>query len=270
MQKRPPVSEVEVTVAAAVATVAMNRPEARNAMTVAMLDALLTNLELLAADDSVRVVILTGSGADFSVGANLSAMSAGAQPDGTLGAGLGDQRIWDSYRLPVVLHEMPKITIAAINGACAGAAMGLACACDLRWASDKAVFRTAFRRVGVAGDMSIGWTLNRIVGVARAAELLMLSERIDAHSAAEIGLVNRVVAAADFDRDVAAVADELAGSAPLALQAMKANFEDAERLSLRDYSDVESRRHMELLGSADVVEAAVAFMEKRPPIFRGL
>jgi 2-(1,2-epoxy-1,2-dihydrophenyl)acetyl-CoA isomerase len=263
-------SEVLVTVAGGVGTVAMNRPEARNAMTVAMLDGLLTNLDRLAADDSVRVVVLTGAGLDFSVGADLSAMSAGGQQDGTLSEGLDDKRIWDSYRLPVLLHEMPKVTIAAINGACAGAAMGLACACDLRWASDRAVFRTAFRRVGVAGDMSIGWTLDRIVGTARATELLMLSERIEAGRAAEIGLVNRVVAAADFEKAVAGVADELACSAPLALRAMKANFSDAERLSLRDYSEAESRRHMELLGSADVVEAAIAFMEKRPPVFRGV
>lgn len=262
-------ADVSMTAARGVATVVMNRPEARNAMTIDMLDGLLKNLDRLANDDSVRVVVLTGAGADFSVGADLSAMSGGAGEDGTLGAGLEDQRIWDSYRLPVLLHEMPKITVAAINGACAGAAMGLACACDLRWASDRAVFKTAFRRVGVAGDMSIGWTLGRIVGAARATELLVLSERIEPRRAAEIGLVNRVVATVDFEREVAALAEDLAGGAPLALRAMKANLIDAEHLSLRDYSDIESRRHMELLGTADVMEAAVAFMEKRPPRFSG-
>jgi 2-(1,2-epoxy-1,2-dihydrophenyl)acetyl-CoA isomerase len=261
-------SEVQLTTAAGVATVVMNRPEARNALTITMLDELLHVLDRLAGDDSVRVVVLTGAGADFGVGADLSAMSGGGA-DGTLSAGLDDQRIWDSYRLPLLLHEMPKVTVAAVNGACAGAAMGLACACDLRWANDKAVFRTAFRKVAVAGDMSIGWTLNRLVGASRATELMMLCERVDADRAAAMGLVNRVVHAPEFEASVAALAGELAGSAPLALRAMKANFADAVRLSLRDYSAAESRRHMELLGTADVVEAAIAFMEKRQPHFHG-
>jgi 2-(1,2-epoxy-1,2-dihydrophenyl)acetyl-CoA isomerase len=147
--------------------------------------------------------------------------------------------------------------------------MGLACACDLRWASDAADFRTAFRGVGVAGDMSIGWTLNRIVGAARATELMMLSERIDAARAESMGLVNRVVPKAEFGTAVQELAYSLAASAPLAIRAMKANFADAERLSMTEYSDAESRRHMELLATADVVEAAVAFMEKRPPKFTG-
>jgi Enoyl-CoA hydratase/isomerase len=102
------VSEVTVTVSGGVATVTISRPEARNAMTIAMLDGLLSALERLAVDDSVRGVVLTGAGSDFSVSADLSAMSAGAERDGTLGEGLNDQRIWDSYRLPISCMRCPR------------------------------------------------------------------------------------------------------------------------------------------------------------------
>jgi 2-(1,2-epoxy-1,2-dihydrophenyl)acetyl-CoA isomerase len=262
------VAEVLLNVDEAVATLTLHRPEARNGQTVEMLDELTRALDTLAIDDSVRVVVLTGAGKDFSVGADLSALS-GRNSTTPRGEGLADPRIWNAYRIPVLLHEMPQVTIAAVNGACAGAAFGIACAADLRVADQRAVFRTAFAAVGVAGDMSGAWSLPRIVGSGRAGELFLLNEKIDAATAHAMGLVSRVFPADSFTEDVAALARAIASQSPLALRAMKANFLDGERLGLAEYSVAESERHMALLATEDVREAAMAFLERRPPEFRG-
>jgi len=164
---------------------------------------------------------------------------------------------------------MPQITIGAIDGACAGAGFAIACGCDLRICSDRTVLRTAFARVGVAGDMSGAWTLPRLVGSAKALELFLLNPRIAPQEALALGLVNQVVAAADFDARVGEVAGSIASLAPLSLRGMKANAHAAEHLPIDEYSLIESRRHMDLLATQDVVEAAIAFLEKRPPVFRG-
>ena len=249
-----------------VARVAMNRPERRNGMNMAMLAGMIDALEEIASDDSIRVVVVTGNGNDFSVGADLALVAGEASGNGE---SEWTARIWDTYRIPLVLHDMPQVTLAAIDGACAGAAFGIACAADLRFASDRALFTTAFLKVGAAGDMSGAWTLPRILGRAKAHELYFLPEKIRAAEALEIGLVNRVFAAEDFAAEIDAITGRLAGSAPLALRGIKANFKDAETLGFADYVPVESKRHSELMASADAREAASAFMQKRTPVFEG-
>ena len=249
-----------------VARVAMNRPARRNGMNMAMLAGMIDALEEIASDDSIRVVVVTGNGNDFSVGADLALVAGEASGDG---GSEWTARIWDTYRIPLVLHDMPQVTLAAIDGACAGAAFGIACAADLRFASDRALFTTAFLKVGAAGDMSGAWTLPRILGRAKAHELYFLPEKIRAAEALEIGLVNRVFAAEDFAAEIDAITGRLAGSAPLALRGIKANFKDAETLGFADYVPVESKRHSELMASADAREAASAFMQKRTPVFEG-
>jgi 2-(1,2-epoxy-1,2-dihydrophenyl)acetyl-CoA isomerase len=260
--------EVLRTVDGNIATLTLNRAEARNGMTIEMLDELTGALDSLAVDDDVHVVVVTGAGRDFSVGADLSAL-AGRNPRTSRSEGLADERIWNSYRIPVLLHQMPQITIAGVNGACAGAAFGVACAADLRVADEQAIFRTAFAAVGVAGDMSGAWSLHRIVGSSRAAELFLLNEKIDAAAALAMGLVSRVFPVDDFAVQVDELAHRISRQSPLALRAMKANARDAERLGLAQYSAAESERHMALLATDDVREAAMAFLEGRPPVFRG-
>jgi 2-(1,2-epoxy-1,2-dihydrophenyl)acetyl-CoA isomerase len=260
--------DVLVSRTEAIGRVTMNRPEARNGMTVDMLDGIVSALQAFAGDESIRVVVLDGAGRDFSVGADLTAMSR-PQDSRTRSAGLADERIWRSYRIPVLLQEMPQITIAAVDGACAGAAFGIACACDLRLASERSIFRTAFLRVGVAGDMSGAWTVERLLGSARAMELFLLNERISAARAADLGLVTKVFSDESFAGEADALIESIAASAPLALRAIKANAQDARRLPLADYVDAESRRHMELLATDDVREAAAAFLDHRSPVFRG-
>ncbi len=164
---------------------------------------------------------------------------------------------------------MPAVTIAAINGACAGAGFGWACACDLRIASETARFNTAFLSVGVAGDMGGPWTLPRLVGAAKARELYFLPGKFDAAEALRIGLVSRVSDTAAFEGDLEALTARLAAAAPLALTTMKANFLAAEKMSFADYIVLESEKHMRLFQSDDTTEAFRAFVEKRTPVFHG-
>ncbi|GGC71925.1 enoyl-CoA hydratase/isomerase family protein [Chelatococcus reniformis] len=245
----------------AVATVRLNRPEHRNGITAAMMTDLYGTLRDLADDETVRVVVLRGTGADFCPGADIKHYASGAG-----GGGRSSPR---EFEISVLLHEMPAVTIAAVSGACAGAGLGWACACDLRIASETARFNSAFLDVGVAGDMGGPWTLPRIVGAAKARELYFLPGKFEAAEALRIGLVSRVSPADRFDADVAALAERLGRAAPLAIRAMKANFLAAERLGFSDYIALETEKHGRLFQSEDTKEAFRAFVEKRPAVFRG-
>jgi 2-(1,2-epoxy-1,2-dihydrophenyl)acetyl-CoA isomerase len=211
------------------------------------------------------VLVLRGEGADFCPGADVKHYGGG-------GAEAAGRRGWSpltEFQIPVMLHEMPAVTIAAINGACAGAGFGWACACDLRIASETARFNSAFLDVGVAGDMGGPWTLPRIVGAAKARELYFMPGKFDAAEALRIGLVSKVSAASDFEADLAALTGRLAKAAPLALTTMKANFLAAEKISFSDFIALESEKHTRLFQSEDTTEAFRAFVQKRPPVFHG-
>jgi 2-(1,2-epoxy-1,2-dihydrophenyl)acetyl-CoA isomerase len=249
----------------AVAVVTLNRPDRLNAMTRAMLLDLLAVLESLAADDSVRAVVLTGAGRAFCAGADLAAEPVwGEGTPAQRGAEL--RRLMESTQL---LHDMPKPTLAAINGPCAGAGLALACAADIRIASANAVFRTAFLGAGLGGDFGITWSLPRLLGVSKAREMLLLDERVDAEQAHHIGLVGRLYPADELPRQAIALAERLARQAPLATTAIKANCNDAERLHLAAALDAEARRMVTCADSDDAREAATAFVEKRTPQFHG-
>jgi 2-(1,2-epoxy-1,2-dihydrophenyl)acetyl-CoA isomerase len=259
-----PYETIIVERAGPVATLKLNRPDKRNSIGGPMMVELHDALGALATDESVRVLVLRGEGADFCPGADVKhyggADAAPARP------GWAGTKTFD---VTVMLHEMPAVTIAAISGACAGAGFGWACACDLRVASETARFNTAFLDVGVAGDMGGPWTLPRILGAAKARELYFLPGKFNADEALRIGLVSRVSSAKDFEADLNALTDRLARAAPLALGAMKANFLAAERMGLSDYIRLESEKHMRLFQSEDTTEAFKAFVEKRPPVFQG-
>ena len=229
-----------------VATIYLNRPNRRNAVTTEMCMALHAALGAVATSDA-RVVILRGAGDHFSVGADLG---GGAGSDGpAIHAMPPYSEMAPIYHAATLLHEMPQVTIAAIDGGCAGAALGWACACDLRLASERARFATGFINVGVAGDMGLAWSLTRIVGAARARELMFLSEKLSAQTALGYGLVNRVLPADKLQPAVADMAAGLCAKAPLALATMKANLVSAETLDLRAYIEIESARHLNVLAS---------------------
>jgi 2-(1,2-epoxy-1,2-dihydrophenyl)acetyl-CoA isomerase len=184
-------------------------------------------------------------------------------------AGGGGRSNPKAFHVSTLLHEMPAVTIAAIRGACAGAGLGWAAACDLRVAAPSARFNSAFLDVALSGDMGGPWLLPRILGAAKARELYFLPGKFDAAEALRIGLVSRLVSEENFEAEIDQLARRLAGSAPLALRGMKANFLDAERMGLADYIDTETKRHSACAATEDSKEAFRAFVEKRKPVFEG-
>jgi 2-(1,2-epoxy-1,2-dihydrophenyl)acetyl-CoA isomerase len=239
-----------------VATLTLDRPGRMNGMTNRMVAA------AAAEDREIRVLVVTGAGKSFCPGADFQAVASGeASPEDELRA--------EDFRVPVLLHEMPAVTIAAVNGACAGAALGWAAACDLRFAAASARFNVAFLDVGVAGDMGSPWTLARLLGAARARELSFLPGKFDAEEALRIGLVSRVFPDERFRDEVAGIVERLAGAAPIALRTLKRNFLDAEKMPLAEYVQIESERHLAMFRTEDTKEAFRARVEKRKPVFRG-
>jgi 2-(1,2-epoxy-1,2-dihydrophenyl)acetyl-CoA isomerase len=236
----------------------LNRPERLNAMTNRMVVEVHDTLADVARMHDVRVLILTGEGRGFCPGADLKHFSSNA-PDVETRA--------EHFRTPLYLHRMPQVTIAAINGACAGAGFGWACACDLRFAARSATFSTAFLNVASAGDMAGPWTLPRLVGAARARDLYFLPEKFGAADALRMGLVTRVFEDATFRAEVDTIAARLAAAAPQALRTMKRNFVDAEQTDLETYLQIETERHRQVMAHPDASEAFRAFVEKRPPRF---
>lgn len=248
-----------------VARITLNRPERLNAMNNELLELLLEVVETAASDDSTTVVILTGAGRGFCAGGDIKEGLA------ILGGDIeGDIRhLRTLMRSAQLLHEMPKVTIAAVNGACAGAGFSLACACDLRYAARSAVFTTAFVTVGLSGDFGGTWTLPRIVGNARACELYLLSDKIDAHEAERVGLVSRTFEDEALMVYVGQVAARLTSLPSVALRSAKANLNDAARPGFAEQLDREARRHIQCSRSDDAREAVQAFIEKREPRFTG-
>ena len=250
-----------------VATVTLNRPDRLNALSSELLEALLGAVERAVSDDRVRVLLLTGAGRGFCVGGDLQSFSAGSQGDVPVAARVSGLRRF--MRISQLLRESGVVSVAAVNGACAGAGLSLALACDLRVASDAAVLRTAFLTAGLSGDFGGTWTLTRLLGEARAKELYLLNEKVPAAEALRLGLVSRVFPAEEFAAQARSIAEGLAAQAPLALRRMKQNLTDAGRVSFAEACDHEAERHVACSLTADAVEAAKAFLERRPAAFTG-
>ena len=165
---------------------------------------------------------------------------------------------------------MPKPTVAAINGAAAGASLSMAFACDFRLAADGAMLRTAFAGIGFSGDFGSSYFLTKMVGSAKARELMLLAEKITAADALAMGLVTRVFPRASFRDEVAAFAARLTAGPPLSYRYMKRNINLAEAgAHLREILDLEGEAMVRTGMSEDLAEGAQAFMQKRDPVFRG-
>jgi 2-(1,2-epoxy-1,2-dihydrophenyl)acetyl-CoA isomerase len=242
------------------ARLTLARPEHRNGITNQMVRELCEALLAAAADPTLRVLVLTGDGASFSPGADLGSFTSGEAQEHLLP--------WH-FRCATLLHDAPFVTVAAINGACAGAGFGWALACDLRLMKASAKCNVAFMDVGVAGDMGIPWTLTRIVGSARAREFILMPRKLTAEECLALGIVARVSPDDAFDADVEAVVRRLMAASPTALWGVKANLVTAERTTFADYVELESERHLRGAASEDTREGFRAFMEKRPPRFVG-
>jgi 2-(1,2-epoxy-1,2-dihydrophenyl)acetyl-CoA isomerase len=255
-----------------VVTVTLNRPERLNAIDMGMLDRLVPGLEDLAADEEVRAVVLTGAGRGFCAGGDVGSLASLPDPRAQVARAPGNVEdrvvsMRSMVRITELLRAMPKVTIAAVNGPCAGAGLSWACACDIRYAASSAIFTTAFVAVGQPSDYGITWTLPRIIGGGHARELLLTGERFDAHRAERIGLVSAVLPDDDLLAHATAVAVQAAARSPLAVAALKANLDDADDLTLAALLDRESERFIANQDTFDAGEAARAFVERRPPRF---
>lgn len=252
---------VLLSIDGAVATLAINRPASRNSLLRGMGGMLHARLREVAVSEAVRVLVLRGTGTDFCAGADLKAKSVPGEPL--------PPPDFDAYQVSVMLHEMPQVTIAAMRGACAGAGLGYAAACDLRVGDDDVRINAAFLDVGVAGDMGVPWTLSRLIGPGRARDMMFFPRKVGSREALDIGLLQRVWTGEAFEAELATFVARLAAAAPLALNAMKANFVEAERTDLRSFITIEAERHIRLLKTDDRIEAFKAWVEKRNAIFFG-
>ncbi|MEN9629844.1 MAG: enoyl-CoA hydratase [Pseudomonadota bacterium] len=252
-----------------IATLTMNRPEARNAFTLEMMSALSEALPRLATNPAVRLVVLTGAGAAFCAGGDVKSFARRASGGGEM---TFDQRVSDlRARMEATrwLHEMPKPTLAVIPGPAAGAGFSLAVACDLRIAADDAKLTTAFSKIGLSGDYGGSYFLNHLVGAAKAREMYFTGQVIRGDEAARIGLVNRAVPAAQLPAAAAAWAAELAALPTVAVGYMKRNLNTGLRGSLADVLDAEAIHMIRTFETQDHKGAAAAFVEKRAPHFEG-
>jgi 2-(1,2-epoxy-1,2-dihydrophenyl)acetyl-CoA isomerase len=259
--------ELRASVQDGVAVIVLNRPQRRNALTGDMLRALAAVLRTVELDSAVGSVLLTGAGGGFCAGGDVKGF-AEREP----GAPAREVEVWqrrNQMETTGRLWRMSTPSVAALPGPAAGAGLSLALACDLRYAADTAVLTTAFARVGLAGDYGSAWLLTRLVGPARARELLYLSPRLTAADAAVLGLVNAVVPAGDLHGHALDVARRLAAGPRAALGYMKENVNLAVHAPLEDYMDVEVTHHLQTFATDDHAEAARAFVEKREPRFGG-
>ncbi|MEV5747509.1 enoyl-CoA hydratase-related protein [Actinoallomurus sp. NPDC052308] len=248
-----------------VATIRLNRPDAMNSLTTETKSALRAAVERARDDSAVRAVLLTGSGRAFCAGQDLREHAANLEA----GRGL-DGTIQDHYN-PIVLAlaTMPKPVVAAVNGVAAGAGLSFALACDLRIASEKASFASAFTRIALAPDSGLSWTLQRLVGRAKATELLLLAEPFRAPEALELGLVNRVVPADRLDAEARELARRLAAGPTYAYGAVKAALDHAATADLAGALAKEAELQDACAATADHVAATKSFLKKEEPVFEG-
>jgi 2-(1,2-epoxy-1,2-dihydrophenyl)acetyl-CoA isomerase len=251
----------------AVLLLRMNNPDRLNALSTDLTEGLVEELTAARDDPDVRAIVLTGEGRGFSAGADLTALQEpylrGERPR------LSEFLRSGYNRLIPLLAETPKPVVAAINGVAAGAGVSLALACDLRIAGESASFTLAFSRIGLVPDSGACWLLPRTVGVARALELALLSERVDAHAAERYGLVSRVVEDHRLADEALALARTLADLPTVGLGLTKLAFQQASRMTLAETLDLEAEIQDQAGATADHLEGVLAFLEKRRPVFTG-
>jgi 2-(1,2-epoxy-1,2-dihydrophenyl)acetyl-CoA isomerase len=256
---------------AGVLTLTLNRPDARNAMSRAMTQALGEQLAAAELDPAVRCIVLTGAGKGFCAGGDVKGMAASG--DGTVGQNTIDgaihrQRI-NQRATAGKLFKMPKPTIAALPGPAAGAGLSLAMACDLRIMSSTAIMTTAFAKVGFSGDYGGTYFMTQLVGAAKARELYFLSDRVSAEEALRIGLANWVCEPDQLAAKTREIALRLASGATVAYRYMKENLNRAMNGEVDDCLDLEATHHVHCGQTQDHRDATKAFVEKREPVFNG-
>ena len=252
-----------------VATITLNRPEVRNALGDAVTPALRRQIRERADDPDVGALLITGAGAAFCAGGDVKGMGTNR----TAVQMTPDQKITQlkerQRSLTGALIGVRKPTLAALPGPAAGAGLAIALACDMRIASETAFVSTGYARVGLSGDYGIAWLLTRLIGTAKARELMFTAERVDAGTCERFGLVNRVVSDESFPDEAFKLARALAHGPAVAFGRMKDNLDDALTLPFLAALDREAERLIEVAQTEDHKEAVRAFIEKRSPKFKG-
>ena len=255
-----------------VATITLNRPEKRNALSDNLTPALRQVLLDLDTRQDVGCLVITGAGSAFCAGGDIGGMGAGsADPDAP------KPTIQESTRalqhkhdtLTPRLFEHSKPTIAALPGVAAGAGFCIALACDIRIAAASAFVTTAYRNIGFSGDYGGSWLLNQLVGPAKTKELFYTARRVHSDEALALGIFNQVVPDEDFLTETMNLAKHIASGPPIALGYMKENINAATGCDLRASLNMEADRLMRCASTKDHKEAVAAFMAKRTPVFTG-
>jgi 2-(1,2-epoxy-1,2-dihydrophenyl)acetyl-CoA isomerase len=260
-------SVVKFNIEDKVAYLTLNRPDRLNALSREMSQEATRHMNDVAKDPEIGAVVITGEGRAFCAGGDVQSMAEGTGRPPTMEESVDKLR--DGQELCWLLHTMPKITIAAVNGYAMGAGLGIAMSCDLRVASDTAKLGTAYGKVGLGGDYGTTWQLTQLVGEAKAKELMILCDVIMAEEAQRIGLVNRVVDHDKLSESVAEMAVKIAHGPLTSQRYMKENINLAVRSDFRTILDREAFTHIRCAMTEDHKEGATAFVEKRPPNFQG-
>jgi enoyl-CoA hydratase/carnithine racemase len=251
-----------------IATLTLNRPERLNALGGTLRDDLLDAVQKAGADDNVRVIVITGAGRGFCSGGDVKAMSE-REKSGGAGSEIREKFLPIRDRIVLALRECPKPIIAAVNGAAAGAGMSMAMACDIRLAAHTAKFSQAFVKRGLHPDWGGSWFLPRIVGTAKACELIFTGDAIDARTALDIGFLNAVVAPEALMEETYKLAKKIADGPPIAIQLAKRAIYHNEDVDLKAGLEFESFAQNITKETEDYREGVKAFVEKRAPRFSG-
>jgi 2-(1,2-epoxy-1,2-dihydrophenyl)acetyl-CoA isomerase len=257
---------IESSTADLITTITLNRPDKLNAFAGTMREELIAALRAAEADAACRVVVITGAGRGFCAGGDVEYMS-GLQKNADVTA---FRKLLDAGReIVMTIAAMPKPVIAAVNGVAAGAGCNLALACDYRIASDAAKFSESFVKIGMHPDWGGTWFLPRLVGRSRAMEMLMTGRMVEAPEALAMGLVDRVVPAAELVSETEKLACAFASGPPLPIADIKRALASSASNDLGAQVDLETQNQLRAFASSDAAEGMAAFFERRTPAFRG-